>query len=362
MPGVGPNPVTLDTMKLAILKNEDPYDHLMWVKACEESAEGHDFTVIDLTDETWLEDIRAYAPDLLLLKPAGKTSLFRALYQERLEILTLSLGYHAFPSLEEVRIYENKRFLSYWLRAHVLPHPETRVFYHSEEAIRAATYMKLPVVGKMNIGASGNGVEILTSRDQLTSYIQRAFSDGLASRTGPKLDQGDLFRRALQKLTHPKELLNRIRTYRDVAGDRQKGFVVLQEFIKHDYEWRAVRMGDSFFAHKKVVAKGKASGSLLKSYDDPPKGLLDLVRSVTDTFNFRSVAIDVFEPEEGEFLINEIQCIFGQSDPHQMIVDGKPGRYVFRDEGWVFEEGVFNTNASYDLRLDAALNRFRSQV
>ena len=35
---------------------------------------------------------------------------------------------------------------------------------------------------------------------------------------------------------------------------------------------------------------------------------------------------------EGQYLINEIQCIFGQSDPYQMIIDGNPGRYLFKKE------------------------------
>jgi hypothetical protein len=222
--------------------------------------------------------------------------------------------------------------------------------------------MTFPVVGKINIGASGKGVQILHTKDQVKKYIKRAFSVGLVSRTGPKLKQGKLIQRAWQKFTHPKELINRLRTYRDMAMDSQKGFIILQEFIKHDYEWRAVRIGDSYFAHKKIVSKDKASGSLIKTYENPPIDLLDFVRLLTDKFGFRSVAIDIFEPVQGQYLINEIQCIFGQSDPYQMLVDGTPGRYLFKNGQWVFEKGDFNSNASYDLRLKTAIefNRLES--
>ena len=41
-------------------------------------------------------------------------------------------------------------------------------------------------------------------------------------------------------------------------------------------------------------------------------------------FRFRSIALDVFEPSKGKYLINEAQCIFGQSDPYQMLVDENP--------------------------------------
>ena len=289
------------------------------------------------------------------MKPSGKTSLYRSLYQERLEILVTILKYKSLPTLDEVRIYENKRYFAYWAEANKLPHPKTHVFYHQSEALRAINFMKSPLVGKINIGASGNGVQILHTKDQIKNYIKRAFSIGLVSSTGPKLRHGKLIQRAWQKFTHPKELINRLRIYKDIAMDSQKGFIVLQEFIKHDYEWRAVRIGNSYFAHKKIVSNEKASGSLAKEYEAPPTELLNFVRSLTDKFRFRSVAIDVFEPVQGQYLINEIQCIFGQSDPYQMVIDGNPGRYLFENGQWVFEKGDFNSNESYDLRLKTAI-------
>jgi len=79
---------------------------------------------------------------------------------------------------------------------------------------------------------------------------------------------------------------------------------------------------------------------------------LYFVRDLTDRAGFYSQAVDLFEPSEGQYLVNEMQCIFGQSDPHQMLADDRPGRYVFRDSRWSFEEGNFNTNESYDLRVN----------
>jgi hypothetical protein len=43
---------------------------------------------------------------------------------------------------------------------------------------------------------------------------------------------------------------------------------------------------------------------------------------------------------------------------HILEVDGKPGRYIFQDGQWVFEEGMFNSNESYDLRLEVALKLY----
>lgn len=342
-------------LRFAILKNEDPVDHVNWITACEKYNKSIEYKVFDLTAHNWLDQINTYCPDILLLKPSGKTSIYRNLYLERLEILVITLNYKSFPSLDEVRIYENKRYFGYWAEAHHLPHPKTYVYYHQSEALKAVKTLKLPLVGKMNIGASGNGVQIIQKKNQLKNYIKRAFNVGLVSSTGPKLKQGKLIQRAWQKFTHPKELINKLKEYRDIRMDSQKGFIILQEFIKHDYEWRAVRIGDSYFAHKKIVLNDKASGSLLKEYKDPPIELLNFVRLLTDKFIFRSVAVDLFEPVQGQYLINEIQCIFGQSDSYQMLVNETPGRYLFKEGKWIFEKGDFNSNASYDLRLKTAI-------
>jgi hypothetical protein len=86
---------------------------------------------------------------------------------------------------------------------------------------------------------------------------------------------------------------------------------------------------------------------------------LDFVKKITTQHQLDSVAVDLFEQEDG-YLINEIQCIFGQSDNYQMKVDDKIGRYIFVDNSWSFEEGSFNENENYDLRLEHAINKYKS--
>jgi len=342
--------------KLAILKNEDPFDHQPWVDACNQYVGKVDYKVIDLTLNDWVENIKAYDPQICLLKPAGKTSLFRALYQERVDVIVNDLGIKTYPTFNELKIYENKRFFAYWAKANQISHPKTEVFYSKNEAFRFINSSKYPIVGKMNIGASGNGVEILHDSAKAIKYVERAFNDGLSSKTGPKLKKGKLPKRVWRKLTHPTELKNRLRTYSEIGADKQKGFVIFQEFVLHDFEWRVVRIGDSFFAHKKIKVGEKASGALIKEYDNPPLALFDYVKKLTDEFKFRSVAVDIFESESGEYFVNEIQCIFGQSDTYQMLVDEKSGRYIHKHNKWIFEAGDFNQNQSYNLRLEYILS------
>jgi len=76
---------------------------------------------------------------------------------------------------------------------------------------------------------------------------------------------------------------------------------------------------------------------------------------------YNSMAFDLFEVESGKFLVNELQTHFGHVQDHIMEVDGKPGRYILQQDKWVFDDGSFNTNATYDLRLRSAIGIYLSK-
>ena len=342
----------MQRLKLAVLKNEDDETHLLWIKACQAMEESVEWTVVNITKSTWLHDILAGGFDGLLATPPGNSIAFKILYDERITILNKVCGIPVFPSLEEILIYENKKFLSYWLAANNIPHPKTSVFYYEKEALDFVRQAGLPIVGKTNIGASGSGVSILYSLEEAEQYIRKTFSgSGLKRRIGPKWRRKGFAGRVLEKLVNPRELRLKIVSYINARSETQRDFVLLQQYIPHMFEWRCVRIGDSFFAHKKLVRNEKASGSLLKSYDRPPVDLLHFVKHITDLKNFKSQAIDIFVSKDGTYLVNEMQCIFGQSDPYQMLIDGQPGRYLFTNNQLIFEAGDFNKYESFLLRL-----------
>lgn len=341
--------------KVAILKNESERDHLLWLKACQNSKL-IEADVIDITENNWLLEVQKKKYDLYLLKAPGQTSLFKQLFDERIWILNQVLNRTIYPSLNEIYIYENKRLLRDWLVAKQFPHPKSEVFFHKAEAQKWVNkYQNFPLVAKTNIGASGNGVVFLNDCSETTQYIEVAFSTGIKSKSGPKLFKGTILKKIKKVLKNRQFLKNRIKEYKVGASEAQKNFVILQEFVPHSFEWRCVKIGNSYFAHKKIAKGGKTSGTLIKGYDPVPESLLNFIKVVSQKGNLSSVAIDIFE-NENNYLINEIQCFFGQSDPYQMLVGGKPGRYVEQAGKWVFEEGMFNTNECYDLRLNHALS------
>jgi hypothetical protein len=343
----------MSKLRLAILRNEIEDEHLLWVKACQEYQHDIAWEVIDLTRSNWLEAITSGKFDGLLAIPSGLTTAFRTMYEERIRILTTVCHMKVCPSLEEISIFENKKYFSYWLAAHQIPHPRTWVFYYGAEALDFAREATYPIVGKTSIGASGRGVSMLNNQHDLIQYIKNVFSGkGNRPGAGPNWQKKGIMRRVFQKIMNPSALKTKLKIYRYQLTESQKNFVILQEFIPHDFEWRCVRIGDSFFAHKKLMKGQKASGSLLKEYGNPPLALLDFVRELTDKHRFYSQAVDLFETPGGQYLVNEMQCIFGQSDPYQMMVDNIPGRYCFSGGEWFFEAGDFNRHESFLLRLE----------
>ena len=346
-------------MKIVILKDELPGSDSKWKLAC--TKKNLEYEVVDLATHNWYEKILMLKPDILLLKPSGLTAPYKEMFDERLSILVNENQLFCYPSLKEVKMYENKKFFSYWLKANDIPHPKTFIFYYQKEALQfTEDNNQYPIVAKTNIGASGSGVKIVKDKESLIQYVHDTFSGkGSNKRIGPSLKKGKWIKRGLNLILRPKKIRERIEIYESRAKDIQKDFVLFQEYIEHEYEWRVVRIGDSYFAHKKMLLNEKSSGSLLKNYSSPPLPLLDFVKKITTQHQLDSVAVDLFEQEDG-YLINEIQCIFGQSDNYQMKVDDKIGRYVYVDNSWCFEEGSFNENENYDLRLEHAINKYRS--
>lgn len=342
-------------LNICILGNETKSDCDLWIKACSKLEDAVNFAMVDLCSWDWLDKLRHVRYDLYLAKPGGLTHGFKQLYDERLTIICSVLGYKVFPNLTEVQIYENKRYLSYWLEANSIPHPRTWVFYSKAEALDFCTTCEYPLVAKSSIGASGRGVSIISDLLQAKAYIRGAFSSvGNRRRWYPDVSKGSLIPRIKRFLNNIEYRKQKLQAYRSIRNDPQRGFTIFQEYIPHEFEWRVVRIGDSYFAHKKIKKGAKASGTLLKSYENPPLDILDFVKMITDKHRLFSQSVDIFESPSG-YLVNEMQCFFGQSDPYQMLVDNIPGRYVYRG-GWVFEAGDFNTNESYDLRLEAAIS------
>ena len=344
--------------RLAILKNESNDDHLSWIKACEDYSKVVNYDIIDLLAENWLEQITAEDYDYLLTRPPGTIPYYKQLYDERIYILAKVLNLPVYPNFHEQLIYENKRMLSYFLQAKHIPHPQTWVFYDKLKAQSFIRNAEFPLVAKTNIGAGGSGVQIIRNRKYGLHYIDKAFSKkGIQREYLPNFRKGEYIKRIKKRLGKLDDSIEYFKNKKKAATiEPQKWFVILQEYIKTEYEWRCVVIDDSYFGHKKIRSIGeKISGTSKVRWDSPGKELLNFLKHIIEQNELWSQAIDLFYDDNKGYLVNELQCFWGSKNPHQMLKDGKPGRYVYKDDKWLFEEGVFNHNNSYNLRMQHVL-------
>lgn len=347
---------TFKKLFVGILRNERSDSGLDWIKACE--SKGIRYQVIDLSSSDWLEQILGNNYDFFVLQPPGNYERYKTMYDERMHIICNELKLNTFPSYTECLIYENKKMLSYYLQSMMIPHPKTFVFYNYIEANEFLARSKYPIVAKTSIGASGSGVQIFRNKSEAYLYIRKAFKgNGISRRFGPNRVTGNPQKWIKKTLKSPKYFINRLKLYFEINKNVQLGYVIFQEYIPHDFEWRIVKIGESYFGHKKIKVIDKASGGKVKEFGFPDCAVLNFVDDICIKNNFNSVCIDVFESDSG-YLVNEVQCIFGIPYGYMTKVGDDIGRLVKIDNKWTFESGVFTTNECCDLRLETAIKMF----
>jgi hypothetical protein len=302
--------------------------HLHWhyIAACEDL--GVAYKVLDISGPDWLEVVKESGCDAFLVKPSVHLSIWKQMYDDRLRIMVKELKKFIFPSYDELWLWESKRRMYYWLQAKNLPHPRTWIFYNRKEALEFAQEVDLPVIFKSDMGSSAIGVILFHDRRKLKRHINACFNKGLT-------------------------------TYMRGPLDKEWGSVLFQEYIPDAREWRAIRIGRSFFAYEKLKRGDFHSGAGPGAwrYSRPPSDLLNLVKKLTDESNFLSMGVDVLISKNNELLINELQTIVGMYDPsiepNQCEVDGVPGRMYYDEvkNSWEFEPGDFCRNYLCNLRV-----------
>ena len=333
-------------MKIGIIYSQDSSAIQGWVNACEKRL--LDYVAIDLCCSDWLEQIVNSGVDFLVNKPEGGFEYLKNMYDEKLYIITNYLKMQVYPSFEETLIYENKKMLSYFLKANSIPHPKTDVFYIEQQALDFVGCCSFPIVAKTTIGASGSGVEIIETKEEAVRYIHKAFSKkGINRRIGPNPNHGTPVSWLKKAIKDPGYLIKKVRLYKSVYSlGRQFNYVIFQEYIKHDFEYRVTKCGEFYYTTKKLPVNGKCSGADVFSYTpEAPLEVYDFVKDICDKHCFNSMSADIF-CSGSDFLINELQAYWGVEDDESMYVNGVKGIYKY-DNGWRFIEGDFWTCLLY---------------
>lgn len=328
-------------MKLGILTGYN--DWQLYIDACEELKV--DYEVVDILSPDWMQILKRVHNEIdgFLCRPTCGFQEHKNIYDERLFFLNKYFKKPIYPNFNSLYIYENKRNMAAFLEYFGFPHAKTDVLLNKKEAteyIRQACY---PIVQKANIGAGGSAVRIIKSERQAKRIVNKLFGykDGH-------------FCRGLSPVYRKWGISFKL------TGSAQRHYMIIQPFYKIKWEWRILKVGDSYFGHQKLLKGDKASGSGLVGWVCPPEELLYMAKDICDKGNFDVMDVDIFETTDGKYLVNEIQAIFGSYLPYQMKVDGKPGRFVYSDDkGFVFEEGEFNKFGSKLLFVEDFVNKLR---
>lgn len=345
-------------MKVAILRDNHPESSKKWEIAC--AKKSIETLTIDILCNDWLDKLFEFDPFFCLSRPPGDIQLNKRIFDEKLFFLENFTKYQVYPGFLETYIYENKSALNWFLSTNEIPHPKTFVSSDKTEIFNYIKSVKFPIVAKTLIGAAGSGVKILRNRKEAENYTEKTFKAGIKRRYGPNRKTGSPKSWLKKAIQSPDYFFKKIKQYSDRNNDVQKNIVLFQQYIHHDFEWRCVKIGDSYFAYKKLKIGSQASGSKQFEYGKPPVELLDFTKKLCIQFKFNFMAVDVFFSGK-EILVNEMQTIFGHKNPYICQVNEKSGRYIFKNNQWLFEEGDFNTNESYDLRLNTAIELYENR-
>lgn len=328
-------------MKLGILIAFDRY-HKYYIRACEELKV--EYELIDIIAPDWFKQVSQSNCDGFLCRPPSKFQERKAMFDERLFIISNKMNRRIYPTWEELYLYENKRMTSYWLELYDFPRPKTQIFYRKSDYLDFIKNADYPFVIKSNTGSTAKGVSIIKNHTQARRLAGKYFGY-----FNPKLARGHTF----------------IKTGRFIPvtshGSKEKHYIITQKFEKIKWEWRIVKIGESYFGHKKLLAGYFASGSFLKGWEAPPTELLHLVKKICETGGFYSMAADIFETADGRFMVNELQSLFGQKTANLMLVNNVPGRFIEENGAFVFEKGEFNQHQSYTLRVRHFLEILKSR-
>ncbi|MGM9806359.1 MAG: RimK family alpha-L-glutamate ligase [Candidatus Aphodosoma sp.] len=311
-------------MKLGILTGYKGYTE--YIEACREL--NIEYEVVDILTSDWMANIKRTADgiDGYLVRPLCAFQEEKSIYDERLHFLSEYFHKPLYPNYKSLYIYESKRMMAAFMEFHGIPHTETKVFINADEALDYFKTTSYPKVQKSNIGSGGSTVSFIRNYRQAKHLVRQAFGF-----RGGNICRG--IAPIKKKLGIPFR----------VTGLEQKHYMIVQDFHEIKWEWRIIKVGNSYMGHQKLLKGNKASGSGLVGWVAPPEELLYMVKDICDKGNFDVMDADIFETVDGQFLVNELQAIFGSYLPYQMRINDRPGRYVYiENRGFVFEEGEFN--------------------
>lgn len=239
-----------------------------------------------------------------------------------------SLGNTLVPSIHCVRSHENKGYQELHKRLCGVLSPQA--MYMAKPSELPSENFKHPLVFKEIEGFGSSGVRLIRDAAELRQ----------ATRSAVKFTVAEIPRRIRTYAANlfRAHILRRSKVQASVDYYRPLKRFVLQHFIPnlgHDY--KVIAFQNRVFVLKRLVRTGdfRASGSGKFSFDEPPRELLDVARSILLQFDEPYLSLDICFDGRSFHLIEFQGVHFG---PYTVI--NAPMHFEWVDNTWILRTGV----------------------
>ncbi len=271
--------------------------------------------------ELYLNVLQEYDCEVVLLNPFEKKDLdlilkadfdffiWRAKHNPRIKtlarrifyLLNIEKGIPTFPSYNVYWHYDDKVAQYFLAEEKEIPMPETNVFYSLEETCSFLERADYPLIFKSAYGAGSSNVGLFYKQRKAISYAKKVFKKGV-----------DTF----------------------FKGERQKGYVYLQEFMKNNKgDYRLVCYGNEIMGYFRNNRKDSpfASGSHDESIVELDPSLLELVWQCNQKLGADVMSYDAMIGNDGQWNFTEFSVIY-----NDIKDDVLNHAYVYQrnDNGW----------------------------
>jgi len=195
---------------------------------------------------------------------------------------------HFVQDTKQIRMYEDKIAQAFDFFTLM---PPTRVAFTLFQALQAFEHTPPPVVSKSAYGSASNNVRLLNSRTEMYAEILQAFGEGIRSRRGAGVDV------------------------------LQKGYVLWQEFIPHEWTWRVTIVGTKLHVYKRFNYPDRpmaAPSCVVRTQPvemcEEVESLLDFSKLVFNAIGTKWCAIDVLKDTSGNWKLLETSLAWARGD------------------------------------------------
>jgi hypothetical protein len=302
-----------------------------WIRYCGEKS--IPYKIVDCYKNNIIEQLQDCSGLMWHFNHANAKSV---LFAKQLMYSVASSGKKVFPDFNTAWHFDDKVGQKYLLEAIDAPLVPSWVFYNKQEALGWVNQITYPKVFKLRGGAGSANVQLVHSKSNAISLVNKAFGKGFS-----QYDGWGNFKERLRKFRNGKTTFFDVSKgfarlfytteFAKVAG-REKGYIYFQDFIAgNDCDIRIIVIGEKAFAMKRMVRENdfRASGSGITFYQ---REIFD-IESVKISFDLtrqlkaQCLAFD-FVYRDGKPLILEISYGFALE-----IYDACEG-YWDKELGW----------------------------